>query len=249
MALVVSDVCLPGLIENMTENSSTRYQTSKRSQKPKVDPVNIRIGTLNVETLLCDITQANYVQAVRDLKIYLLEVQGVRRAGDGTIKFEDELEGWKFVYHGQKCSGNYGVGFICSPEVEIVEVHPHWNGRILSIRAKVHDMRIAATTIYAPTEVATPSSKATFYCELRKAQAEMDKFKQLKSLLLGDFNSTIGHESKVSGGWDDCLGWNNSSLKRHTTNNNGEFLLQHAKSYKFLIWHSHFKSKRIHQST
>lgn len=74
MALVVSDVCLPGLIENMTENSSTRYQTSKRSQKPKVDPVNIRIGTLNVETLLCDITLANYLQAVRDLKIDLLAV-------------------------------------------------------------------------------------------------------------------------------------------------------------------------------
>ena len=42
--------------------------------------VDIRIGTLNVETLLCDVALANYVEAVRDLKIELLAVQEVRRA-------------------------------------------------------------------------------------------------------------------------------------------------------------------------
>ena len=86
-------------------------------------------------------------------------MQEVRRAGDSTLCFDGtELEGWQFVFHGQKKSGNCGVGFILSPDVELVEVHPHWNGRLLSIRAVVSGMRVAVTCVYAPTDVAIVSA-------------------------------------------------------------------------------------------
>ena len=115
------------------------------------------------------------MEAARDLGLHILALQEVRRAGDETLCFDGtDLEGWQFVHHGQKKRGNCGVGFILSPDVELVEVHPHWNGRLLSIRAVVAGMRIAVTCVYSPTEVAVVSAKSQFHCELRKAILDLN---------------------------------------------------------------------------
>ena len=66
--------------------------------------------------------------------------------------------------------------------------------------------------------------KLFFYRELRKANAEMLKYNRFKSIILGDFNATIGMDSKSSGAWDDTLGSNNSSIVK--TNANGESFLK-----------------------
>ena len=74
-----------------------------RTSQPQPDFQNIRLATLNIETLLCDIALANYVEAARDLGLHILALQEVRRAGDNTLCFDGtDLEGWQFVYHGQK---------------------------------------------------------------------------------------------------------------------------------------------------
>ena len=79
-----------------------------------------------MRTLLCDVSLGNYVQAARDLKLDILAVQEVYRAGQDQIDFEeDDLMGWKFIYHGQKKRGQTGIGFILSPNAEVVDSHPH----------------------------------------------------------------------------------------------------------------------------
>ena len=52
----------------------------------------------------------------------------------------------------------------------------------------------------------------------------MLKFNRYKSIFLGDFNATIGMDSKNSGAWDSILGSNNSSVNK--TNENGESFLK-----------------------
>merc|ERR1712055_770384 len=108
-------------------------------------------------------------------------------------------------------------------------------------------MRIAVTCVYAPTEVAVVSAKSQFQSELRKAIKCMDGFPKFKSFVVGDFNATIGHQSKMSGAWDDCLGWNNSGLNRHRTNDNGARLLKFASENKYRLINTLFRSKRIHR--
>ena len=52
----------------------------------------------------------------------------------------------------------------------------------------------------------------------------MLKFNRFKSINLGDFNATIGMDSKSNVAWDDILGANNSSIVK--TNANGELFLK-----------------------
>ena len=75
----------------------------------------------------------------------------------------------------------------------------------------------------------------------------MLKFNRYKSIFLGDFNATIGMNSKNSGAWDDVLGANNSS--ENVTNGNGESFLKFCSEKKFKIVNSFFRTKRIHRGT
>ena len=83
---------------------ASRTQKTRTSSSPQQQEFqNFRLATLNIETLLCDIALANYVEAARDLGLHILALQEVRRAGDETICFDGtDLEGWQFVHHGQK---------------------------------------------------------------------------------------------------------------------------------------------------
>jgi len=75
----------------------------------------------------------------------------------------------------------------------------------------------------------------------------MLKFNRYKSIFLGDFNATIGMNSKCCGAWDDILGANNSS--ENDTNGNGELFLKFCSEKKFKIVNSFFRTKRIHRGT
>ena len=68
----------------------------------------------------------------------------------------------------------------------------------------------------------------------------MLKFNRFKSINLGDFNATIGMDSKKSGAWDDILGFNNSSIV--STNNNGESFLKFCSENKLKIINSIFRT-------
>ena len=72
-------------------------------------------------------------------------------------------------------------------------------------------------------------------------------FNRFKSINLGDFNATIGMDSKDSGAWGNILGSNNSSLLK--TNINGELFLKFRSEKKFKIINSIFRTKRIHRGT
>ena len=209
---------------------------------------NISISTLNIRTLSCDVKLANTVQEAKNLGIDILALQEVRRRGDDDFTFESKgIEGWQFVWSGFKRKLEAGVAFILAPHVKLIGTHFHYTARILSVRVIIHGLCLSLTCCYAPTDTSSESSKTIFYRELRKASDEMLKFNRYKSIFLGDFNATIGMDSKNSGAWDSILGSNNSSVNK--TNENGESFLKFCSERKYRILNSIFRTKRVHRGT
>ena len=228
--------------------------SSDRSFRKKLNVrfVNINISTLNINTLTCDIKLANAVQEAKKLHLDVLALQEVRRTGkpDKPLVFDSdsgEIEGWQFVWSGFERKREAGVAFILAPHVKLVDTHYHYAARILSVRVIVHGLYLSLTCCYSPTETGTESSKTIFYRELRKANEELLKYNRFKSVFLGDFNATVGMDSKNSGAWDDVLGSNNSSLI--DTNENGESFLKFCAEKNLKIINSIFRTKRIHRGT
>lgn len=139
------------------------------------------------------------------------------------------------------------MAFILAPHVKFVDSHVHYDARILSVIVIFYGLCLTLTCSYAPTDCSSESSKSLFYSKLRKANADMLKYNRFKSINLGDFNATVGMDSKRSGAWDDILGFNNSSIV--STNTNGESFLKFCSENKLKIINSIFRTKRIHRGT
>ena len=225
--------------------SSDRSFSSKTSYVRYED---INIATINIQTLLCDIKFANAIQEAKNLNLDILALQEVRRNGTGCLELESEgIMGWQFVWSGYKRKSEAGVAFILAPHVKLVDTHVHYDARILSVRVIVYGLCLTLTCSYAPTNCSSESAKSLFYSKLRKANSDMLKFNRFKSINLGDYNATIGMDSKSSGAWDDILGFNNSSIV--STNTNGESFLKFCSENKLNIINSIFRTKRIHRGT
>ena len=209
---------------------------------------NIRISTLNIQTLQCDMKLAGVVKSAQSLGIDILALQEVRRRGAGVSEFDDEsIKGWQLVWSGFKIKAEAGVALLLAPHINLVDHQIHQEARILTAYINIKGMRVSLINTYFPAEMAEDSSKDRFYCNLRKSLKETNSNKSFKPILLGDLNSTIGMNSKMSGVWDYILGSNNSDRLR--TNNNGERLLTFCSEHRLKIINSIFRTKRIHRGT
>ena len=237
------------IMSHETTSSDRSFSIKSCSKQNKaVKYVNINISTLNIRTLSCDIKLANSIQEAKKLNLDILALQEVRRCGSGTIGFDCEsLLGWQFVWSGYKSKSRDGVGFIFAPHVKLVDTQIHLEARILSVRVVVHGLFLTLTCSYAPTNCSSESAKSHFYGKLRQANKDMLKFNRFKSINLGDFNASIGMDSKNSGAWDNVLGSNNSSNLE--TNGNGESFLKFCSENRLRIINSIFRTKRIHLLT
>ena len=224
-------------------NKTATHNNSKNSNFN-----HLKIATLNKRTLICDIKLANAVQSAQSLGLDIFALQEVRRSGDGHITFSSEsLNGWQFIWLGFKFKHEAGVGFILAPHVKVINIINNMPGRIISIQIVVNCLRLNVTNVYSPTNVASGSSKDLFYRELYKTEIECNKSSKFKSIVLGDFNATIGMNSKLHGAWDKVLGFNNSDLI--DTNDNGDRFLKFCLEHKLHILNTIFRSKRIHRNT
>ena len=230
----------------LQETTSSDLRFSSKTSFVRYEDINI--ATMNIRTLLCDVKFPNAIQEAKNLDLDILALQEVRRNGTGYLELESEgIEGWQFVWSGYKRKSEAGVAFILAPHVKFVDSHVHHDARILSVRVIIYGLCLTLTCSYAPTDCSSESSKSLFYSKLRKANTDMLKYNRFKSINLGDFNATIGMDSKQSGAWDDILGFNNSAIVN--TNTNGESFLKFCSENKLKIINSIFRTKRIHRGT
>ena len=62
---------------------------------------NIKIATLNMQTLQCDIKLSTTIHSASELDLDIFALQEVRRKGQGEIEFENEsIKGWRMVWYG-----------------------------------------------------------------------------------------------------------------------------------------------------
>ena len=235
------------LSNNRVSNKNKTIHGKHRQKNINFNTINI--ATQNVCTLSCDIKLVNSIQEAKNLNIDILALQETRRPGSGhNILDTESLAGWQFIWSGLKQKAEQGVAFILAPHVQLIdEPHIHLDARIITVRVIVYGLCLALTCANEPTNEASESSKEIFYRHLRKASTELLEFKRFKSVFLGDFNATVGMNSKLSGAWDNILGHNNSSLV--DTNENGEQFLKFCSTYKLKILNSIFRTKRIHRGT
>ena len=180
-----------------------------------------RIATWNIYNAKDEFQLAEFAKVAKKLDLSILAVQETRRDGE---KLEDfyfpgsELKDWRFI--GSGFSGHGGIGFILSPEVDLVEAHRHekpaW-GRILSIRVKLRGVRLKVTTVYAPHNGYSDLEKTAFYRTLEQVATTMDKYPKFKAVQLGDFNAVVGSDASLQ--WGPVCGPNNPNVR--DTNDNG----------------------------
>ena len=124
-----------------TTSSDQRFPT-KRSVRFE----NIKINTLNINTLSCDVKLANSIQEAKNLNIDILALQETRRVGSGTIEFDSgDIKGWQFIWSGHKQKLEAGVAFILAPHVKLVDKHTYLDARILTVRVIVHELCLSLT--------------------------------------------------------------------------------------------------------
>ena len=206
---------------------------------------NIKIGTLNTQSLRDDLNLGIAMEFCEKWKLDVLAIQETWR--NGNEEFDNIKKGWKWLNHGFKKKCGAGVGFILSPKVKLVEVINHYKGRIISVLCSIGGLKLRISNIYAPTDVSADASKDVFYSELRKAMEGLSKYVKYKPVTVGDFNAVISQSTKKSGLYDSCLGWNNSDVVE--TSNNGERLLKFTIENKMQLVNTKFRSKRMHRST
>ena len=190
----------------------TNRNVSHSSSKNKKCKKNIKKSTKNYETLYPYIgtwnvfsgqqieALAEYAKFCIENGIHILAVQETKRKSGFVEDWEfigSLLKGWRFIGTG-KLKSKCGVGFIVSPEVNVIETHDHadfdcW-GRIISIRAEIFGLRLKVVNCYAPHLGYVEATKDNFYVKLRKCMNELDSFKRGQFVGLGDFNAVIGSQ-------------------------------------------------------
>ena len=185
-----------------------------------------RFTTLNIRTLGLkhEIKLGQVVNEIHRLQYKVTLLQEVRRPGSGML----DINGYKLYYSGQKRRGEYGVGILVTNDVCVEDVQ-YVSPRMMSMQAIVSKLRLNIVCCYGPTMDAKPSTKDDFWRQMRSHVDSLPR--RYKTLIGGDFNSTIG--SAASGNYR-CVG--NYHLEKYSiSDDNGERLLRFTEERKFRI--------------
>ena len=136
------------------------------------------------------------------------------------------------------------MGILCGPNAELIDSSTVIEGRILHARLKVYGLKINAWCVYAPTNVKSESTKAKFFCELRKSvRAMRKKFPSWKIMISGDLNSTLGPDAPKS----KFVG--NNNVGEYPTTDMGFRLCDFLSDEKLYALNTLFQTKPSHRIT
>ena len=177
------------------------------------------------------------------LNIDIAALSEVRFADKGSLK--EHGAGYTLFWSGKPSEERRlsGVGLMMRNSIasQLETLPTGHSDRIMSLRLPVennHHLKISS--IYAPTLLADPVDKASFYSDLGRLvnnTPEGDKI-----LVLGDFNARVGRDSEA---WTGVLG-------RHgvgNCNDNGRILLEFCTEHQLTITNTIFQQKNSLKTT
>jgi len=115
---------------------------------------------------------ASYVAGLKKLKIGMCGLAEIRIPGKGEFKVQ---RGWKMLQSGSSPSskGQYGVGLLLSFKWarHLIDFSPI-SDRLLVARFRLNaGINASVVVAYAPTDLATESTKDAFYLQLHSTQS------------------------------------------------------------------------------
>ena len=172
------------------------------------------------------------------LGVVIAALSEVRRPKSGEIS----VGGYTYYWSGR--SDGYhseGVAVAISGRLAqmVVEAVPV-NERMMRLRVKHSLGVISVVSVYAPTEVSSPSDKDTFYAQL---ESVLDGCPRGDSLLvMGDFNASTGTDRA---GYETCIGPHGSGIRGQ----NGTRLLDLARGRGLRVAGSWYQRPERHRWT
>ena len=232
-----------------SNNKTTSIRDSREAPSGSImtNHHRMQFGCVNVTTCKDDDKLTQCAMVCSELGHEVCFMTETHKIGAGTIDEwpeNAELDGWSFTYSGQRRKAEAGVGILCGPNAELIDSSTVIEGRILHARLKVYGLKINAWCVYAPTNVKSESTKAKFFCELRKSvRAMRKKFPSWKIMISGDLNSTLGPDAPKS----KFVG--NNNVGEYPTTDMGYRLCDFLSDEKLYALNTLFQTKPSHRIT
>ena len=214
------------------KNRLARAALEEKFFKWKAGQINVQSGSDDFKThfILDDCKKAN---------LDVVCMQEVRRIGNDSLSYA----GYDFYWCGKKLKRKHGVGIAVKKSKDIVVNNVlSCSPRLMAMDVTICGCKIRVISAYAPTENSVPSSKQTFYRELKKlCVVEQNR----KICINGDFNATTSIGLRHS-----CFdGRNDVGYEDDISNDNGERFLEFCKKEKFSILNTWFQHPLKHRFT
>ncbi|KAI5093469.1 hypothetical protein C0J45_16607 [Silurus meridionalis] len=205
----------------------------RRQGKKQCRRVEVRVGTLNVGTMMGKGREVADMMERR--KVDVLCVQETKWKGS---KARNIGGGFKLFYHGVDGKRN-GVGAILKEEYSksVVEVK-RVSDRVMIVKVEVEGMMINVISAYAPQVGSEMEEKERFWSELDE---EVDGVPRKERLVIGaDFNRHVGEGNR---GDEEVMG--RYGFKER--NVEGQMVVDFAKRMEIAVVNTYFKKKKDHR--
>ncbi|GFO14619.1 endonuclease-reverse transcriptase [Plakobranchus ocellatus] len=177
------------------------------------------------------------------LNIDIAALSEVRFADEGNLR--EHGAGYTLYWSGKSSTERRlsGVGFMMKNSIATkLETLPRAHSdRIISMRLPLEKKQhLTIFSVYAPTLMAEPADKDSFYTDLRHHLNNTPVTDKI--LILGDFNARVGKDFEA---WKGVIG-------RHgigNCNDNGRLLLEFCTEYQLTITNSIFQQKNHLKTT
>ncbi|KAL1446126.1 hypothetical protein WDU94_014018 [Cyamophila willieti] len=191
----------------------------------------MKIATWNVNTMNKEGKLENLVREMKKNNIDLMGLGEVRWIGEGELIVDE----YKMVYKGGEKKKEFGVGFIYKQSLDknVIKIIPK-SDRVIAMKMTSDPVDTLIIQVYMPTSNATDDFVDEIYKQIEEVIEENGKG-QIRTIIMGDWNSVVGDESME--GIVGKYGYG----KR---NERGEKLIEFCKQFDFWISNTWFKQHK-----
>uniref|UniRef100_A0A8D8WQA5 Craniofacial development protein 2 n=2 Tax=Cacopsylla melanoneura TaxID=428564 RepID=A0A8D8WQA5_9HEMI len=203
----------------------------KDKNKGRKDEHMMKIATWNVNTMNKEGKLENLTREMRKNNIDLMGLGEVRWIGEGELIVDE----YKMVYKGGEKKKEFGVGIIYKQSLDknVTKIIPK-SDRVIAMKITSDPVDTLIIQVYMPTSNATDDFVDEIYKQIEEVIEENGKG-QIKTIIMGDWNSVVGDQSME--GIVGKYGYG----KR---NERGEKLIEFCKQFDLWISNTWFKQHK-----
>uniref|UniRef100_A0A8D8SEP2 Craniofacial development protein 2 n=1 Tax=Cacopsylla melanoneura TaxID=428564 RepID=A0A8D8SEP2_9HEMI len=205
--------------------------TGVRNNKARQKIPSMKIATWNVKTMNKEGKLENLAREMKKNNIDLMGLGEVRWIGEGELIVDE----YKMVYKGGEKKKEFGVGIIYKQSLDknVTKIIPK-SDRVIAMKITSDPVDTLIIQVYMPTSNATDDFVDEIYKQIEEVIEENGKG-QIKTIIMGDWNSVVGDQSME--GIVGKYGYG----KR---NERGEKLIEFCKQFDLWISNTWFKQHK-----